>query len=122
MGRRAELAVLHDVLREATAGKGGVLLVAGDPGLGKTRLVSECRKLFMAWVGAASGRLPLWLEVRATSYASSRPYGLYQQLLAAWVGVVPEEGDEVVRAALERAIRRSSAAQPATTSSGCSRT
>ena len=105
MGRRAELAVLHDVLREATAGKGGVLLVAGDPGLGKTRLVSECRKLFMAWVGAASGRLPLWLEARATSYASSSPYGLYQQLLAAWVGVVPEEGDEVVRAALERAMK-----------------
>ena len=97
--------MLHDVLREATAGKGGVVLVAGEPGLGKTRLVSECRKLFMAWVGAASGRLPLWLEARAASYASSSPYGLYQQLLAAWVGVAPEEGEEVVRAALERAIK-----------------
>ena len=105
VGRRAELAVLHDILREATAGKGGVLQVVGEPGLGKTRLVSEYRKLFMAWVGAVSGRLPLWLEARAASYASSRPYGLYQQLLAAWVGVVPEEGDEVVRAALDRAMK-----------------
>ncbi len=105
VGRRAELAVLHDVLREATAGKGGVLMVAGEPGLGKSRLVSECRKLFMAWVGAASGRLPLWLEARAASYASSRPYGLYQQLLSAWVGVVPEEGEEVLRPALERAMK-----------------
>ena len=48
------------------------MLIAGDPGLGKTRLVYECRKLFMAWVGAASGRLPLWLEGKAASYASSR--------------------------------------------------
>ena len=46
------------------------MLIAGDPGLGKTRLVHECRKLFMAWVGAASGRLPLWLEGKAASYAS----------------------------------------------------
>jgi DNA-binding SARP family transcriptional activator len=105
MGRRTELAVLHDVLREATAGKGGVVLIAGEPGLGKTRLVHECRRLFMAWVGAASGRLPLWLEARAASYASSRPYGLYQQLLTAWVGVVPEEGEDVVRPALERAMK-----------------
>jgi class 3 adenylate cyclase/tetratricopeptide (TPR) repeat protein len=105
VGRQAELAVLHDVLRQATTGKGGVVLVAGEPGLGKTRLVSECRKLFMAWVGAASGRLPLWLEARAASYGSSSPYGLYQRLLAAWVGVTPEEGQKVAHVALERAIK-----------------
>ena len=104
-GRRTELAVLHDVLREATAGKGGVVLIAGEAGLGKTRLVHECRRLFMAWVGAASGRLPLWLEARAASYASSRPYGLYGQLLSTWVGVAPEEGEDVVASALQRAMK-----------------
>ncbi|HTW07507.1 MAG TPA: AAA family ATPase, partial [Acidimicrobiales bacterium] len=105
VGRAAELGVLREALREATVGKGGVAVVAGEPGLGKTRLVFECRKLFMAWVGAASGRLPLWLEGRAASYASSRPYGLYQQLLSAWVGVAAEEGEAVTRPALERAMR-----------------
>jgi len=59
----------------------------------------------MAWVGGASGRLPLWLEGRSASYASSNPYGLYQQLLAAWVGVAADEKSERVRAALERALR-----------------
>ena len=81
-----------------------MVLIAGEPGLGKTRLVQECRKLFVAWVGAASGRLPLWLEGRAASYAASRPYGLYQQLLSAWVGVAPEESEDVVRAGLERGL------------------
>ena len=105
VGRRAELSVFLEALREATSGKGGVVTVVGDPGLGKTRLVYECRKLFLAWVAAASGRLPLWLEGRAASYASSTPYGLYQQLLARWVGVVPEEGEELARPALEMAMK-----------------
>jgi predicted ATPase/class 3 adenylate cyclase len=105
VGRERELAFLYDVLRQATGGKGGVVLLTGEPGLGKTRLVHECRKLFVAWVGAGSGRLPLWLEGRAASYASSTPYGLYQKLVAAWLGVVPEDGEEVVRAALDRAVR-----------------
>ena len=105
VGREPELAVLEEVLKEATSGRGAVVLVAGEPGLGKTRLVSECRKRFMAWVGASAGRLPLWLEGRAASYASSRPYGLYQQLLSAWVGVAPEEGEDLARAALERAMK-----------------
>ena len=105
VGRQAELANLRDAVRDATAGKGGVVLVAGEAGLGKTRLVYECRKLFMAWVGAASGRLPLWLEGRAAPYAASTPYGLYQQLLAAWVGVAAEDAAGPKRAALERAMK-----------------
>ena len=105
VGRRSELGVVDEALREATSGKGSVVFVVGEPGLGKTRLVQECRKRFMAWVGAGTGRLPLWLEGRCASYAASTPYGLYQQLLSAWAGVVPEEGEEVARPALERAMR-----------------
>ena len=105
MGRQTELAVLDEALREATSGTGSVVFIVGEPGLGKTRLVQECRKRFMAWVGAGTGRLPLWLEGRCASYASSTPYGLYQQLLSAWVGAAPEEGEEVVRPALERAMK-----------------
>ena len=59
----------------------------------------------MAWVGARSGRLPLWLEGHGASYASSSPYGLYQQMLTAWLGVPLEEGEDVVRPALERAMK-----------------
>ncbi len=105
VGREAQLSVLRDALKDGTAGNGGVVLIVGEPGLGKTRLVQECRKLFVAWVGAASGRLPLWLEGRAASYAASNPYGLYQQLLSAWVGVAPGESEDVVRAGLESGLK-----------------
>jgi class 3 adenylate cyclase len=105
VGRRAQLTVLDAALREAIAGHGSVVLLRGDPGLGKTRLVQECRKRFLAWVGARDGRLPLWLEGRGASYASATPYGLYQQLLAGWTGVAPDQPRQVARAALERALR-----------------
>jgi tetratricopeptide (TPR) repeat protein len=58
----------------------------------------------MAWVGARDGRLPLWLEGRSASYASATPYGLYQQLLAGWTGVPPDQPRPAARAALEKAL------------------
>ena len=56
--RDAEMRVLDGALRAAVSGHGSVVLLTAEPGLGKTRLVQECRKRFIAWVGAGSGRLP----------------------------------------------------------------
>ncbi len=41
IGRRSELAVLDDALSDAAAGTGRLVLVEGDAGVGKTRLVQE---------------------------------------------------------------------------------
>jgi class 3 adenylate cyclase/tetratricopeptide (TPR) repeat protein len=104
VGRDPELRILETALRQAVDGRGSVVVLTGDAGLGKTRLVQECRKRFIAWVGAGSGRLPLWLEGRGASYASATPYGLYRQLVASWVGVAPDETAARLRPALERAL------------------
>ena len=105
VGRAAEVAALEAAFRAARDdGHGSAVLLRGEPGLGKTRLVQESRERFLAWVGARSGRLPLWLEGRGASYASATPYGLYQQLLAGWIGVAPDQPRPVVRQALERAL------------------
>ncbi len=46
VGRRAELAYLKERRLEAGASRGGLVFVAGDAGLGKSRLVDEfCRSL-----------------------------------------------------------------------------
>ncbi len=105
VGRENHMGMLRGVLQGVLAGEGASLVIAGDPGLGKTRLISECRRLFMTWVGAASGRLPLWLEGRAASYSSAAPFGLYQHVLGSWVGAAPDEPEEIVNAALGRAIK-----------------
>jgi len=102
--RDTEMRVLDGALRAAVNGHGSVVLLTAEPGLGKTRLVQECRKRFIAWVGAGSGRLPLWLEGRCASYASATPYSLYRQLVASWIGVSPDQPEVRLRPALETAL------------------
>jgi class 3 adenylate cyclase/tetratricopeptide (TPR) repeat protein len=104
VGRDAEVSALAAALERTEAGTGAVVVVVGEPGLGKTRLVQECRTRFMAWVGARSGRLPLWLEGRCASYMSMTPYGLYRHLLASWVGVAADQSADVVGPALQRGL------------------
>jgi len=55
VGRRSELQRLSARLAEAVAGRGGLALVAGEPGIGKTRLVEE-----LAERAARSGAAVLW--------------------------------------------------------------
>jgi adenylate cyclase len=105
-GRRTELRMLDIALREAVAGRGHVVVLTGEPGIGKTRLVQESRKRFIAWVGAGSARRPLWLEGRCASYASATPYGLYRQLIASWIGVALDEPPARIRAGLAAALTR----------------
>jgi adenylate cyclase len=102
--RDAEMQALDGALRAAVTGHGCVVLLTAEPGLGKTRLVQECRKRFIAWVGAGSGRLPLWLEGRCASYASAVPYSLYRQLVASWIGISPDQPAQQLRPALETAL------------------
>jgi DNA-binding SARP family transcriptional activator len=110
-GRQAEMAVVEQALRETMRGHGSFVLVTGEPGLGKTRLVEEGRKLFLARAGARAatsqpyGRLPVWLQGRGASFACATPYGLYQQLLAGWIGVAADQPPAVLQPALERALR-----------------
>jgi len=104
VGRRAELSVLATALRDLGEGRGSLVLVVGEPGLGKTRLVQECRERLMASAKPGTGGPPLWLEGRCASYAATTPYSLYQHLLAGWAGVAPDQDQTVVAPALERAL------------------
>ena len=54
VGRVAELEQLGDALADARAGRGGVVLLVGEPGIGKSRLVEEVARL--AQVDVAWGR------------------------------------------------------------------
>jgi predicted ATPase len=55
VGREHELRVLGERLERALAGSGSLVLVAGDPGIGKTRTLAE-----FALAARAGGALTLW--------------------------------------------------------------
>ncbi|MDE3087352.1 MAG: AAA family ATPase, partial [Acidobacteriota bacterium] len=67
VGRAAELQVLEAALADALEGKGGCVVVAGDAGIGKSRLVRELSAL-------AGGRGVPVVTGRAVPASSSTPF------------------------------------------------
>jgi class 3 adenylate cyclase/tetratricopeptide (TPR) repeat protein len=87
VGREHELAVAAEAVEQVRAGSGAVLLVIGDAGIGKTRLLAETRTLLEGPAGDGS----LWLEARCSSYAEALPYWPFQVLLREWLGGESEQ-------------------------------
>ena len=76
VGREAELARLDMAVNETVAGQGGLVLVSGEPGIGKTRLVEE-----VAARAAQAGALVAWGRIDEAE--GSPPYWPWVQLLRA---------------------------------------
>ncbi|HSV70948.1 MAG TPA: AAA family ATPase [Methylibium sp.] len=79
IGRDRELAVADRALAAARAGRGGALLLAGPPGIGKTRMAQQ-----IAEHAEAAGMLPLW--GRCPEEPGAPPYWPWTQLLRGCVG------------------------------------
>src|SRR5206468_12235184 len=65
VGREREIGALVDVYRRATEGHGGVALVSGEPGVGKSRLLYE-------FLAVSEGALPF--EASCVAYGRAIPY------------------------------------------------
>ncbi len=83
VGRDEEVRQLLAIVDELTNGRGQMLFLLGDAGIGKTRLLAELRQL--------AGARVTWLEGRCLSYGTELPYGPLVQMLRGWVG--SEEGE-----------------------------
>jgi ABC-type oligopeptide transport system substrate-binding subunit/class 3 adenylate cyclase len=100
VGRSRELGLGREALDALRAGRGGVLVVAGDAGIGKTRLLNELREL-------AERDGSCWLEGRCVSYGESLPYWPLRDLLRGeWIGAGAEEPELRVRVGLRRRLEQ----------------
>jgi class 3 adenylate cyclase len=89
VGRDEEVGRLLAVMRELDAGRGQVVLLSGDAGIGKTRLLGELRE--MAGVGTT------WLERHCPSYGGELLYWPFAEILRSWLGVHDGEAEIAVR-------------------------
>jgi ABC-type oligopeptide transport system substrate-binding subunit/class 3 adenylate cyclase len=104
VGRDPELDTGRAAVAGSLAGRGGILFVTGEPGIGKTRLLSELRDGFES--GPAQHGRALWLEGRCVSCGESMPYWPFRDLLRDWIGVLADEPELRVRVALRRSVDR----------------
>src|SRR5262249_9792818 len=89
VGRDDELAVLNDFLRQVANGQGRAIGVVGEPGIGKSRLLSGFHKQ-LALESAT------WVEGRCLSYGTSIPYLLVIDLLRSNCGIVETDTPEAI--------------------------
>src|SRR5262245_46479664 len=90
VGRRAEIEVFSKLVEDAEFGKGQILAMVGEPGLGKSRLVHEFTRhqLRPGW---------LVLEGASVSYGKATPYFPLIEMLHRYFQIVDGEGSENIR-------------------------
>lgn len=96
LGRDVELATLTGAVDSTATGAGGVAVIEGDRGAGKTRVVSELLR------SVTDGREAL--RAQGESFAAGLPYHAFRDAVRALLGVSAERPDEA-GAELLRAVK-----------------
>src|SRR6476646_1539470 len=90
VGRRTDIEVSSKLVEDAASGKGQVLAMVGEPGMGKSRLVHEFARhqLRPGW---------LVLEGASVSYGKATPYFPLVEMLRRYFQIADGEGSEDIR-------------------------
>src|SRR5215475_331204 len=90
VGRRREIEVFGKLMEEAGSGKGQILAMVGEPGMGKSRLVHEFARHQLR---------PGWLVVEgaSVSYGKATPYFPLIEMLRRYFQIADGEGSEGIQ-------------------------
>lgn len=100
VGRDDELVALLQRSGALSQGKGGVAVIIGEAGLGKSRLLSEWQKSAQA----AQPSALKWAHARCLSYGQRLAYHLMVDLLRSLIGARPASTDAETRVALRELV------------------
>jgi class 3 adenylate cyclase/tetratricopeptide (TPR) repeat protein len=96
-GRERELATLAATFEDVRAGRGQVVFVVGEAGIGKSRLVYEFRR--------GLGDAPhTWIEGRCASYATATAFFPLVDAVRRTVGIDDRDDEETALAKVDRAV------------------
>jgi class 3 adenylate cyclase/tetratricopeptide (TPR) repeat protein len=98
VGREPECARLAQALAGLAEGQGGIVLLQGEPGVGKSRLMAETRRQWPAGAGR-------WLEGRSLSFGRHLSYWPFIQLLKDCFEISEDDGEQQGWSKLERGLR-----------------
>src|SRR5437868_5477566 len=96
IGRDDELTEIHKAISDLECGRGSILAILGEAGLGKSRLIAETRALLPANV--------MWAEGRALSFTAGMSYWLARGIVLSLLNVKPEAAQSEVAAALQKSL------------------
>jgi len=103
VGREKEWATLQSRVGQLFNGRGGIVSVIGEAGLGKSRLVAEVRP---AAEGDSKQAKVLWLEGHTLSFGQTISYWPFQQILRTWAGITEDDDASTMWFKLEGHIRK----------------
>ena len=101
VARDRELATLLDLFREVKGGRGQVAFIAGEAGIGKSRLVLEFRRAL-----AEAREDVTWVEGRCVSFGQSIPFLPVIDQLRENFGIEEFDGEPEIIAKVEHGMRR----------------
>ncbi len=104
IGRDAQLAVMNAALSDLKQGRGRIITIIGEAGLGKSRLIAE---LFKEWEkdGLAEG----WDVAHGVPYDANRPFGLFQNFARQMFGIELDDSPDIIHHKVDNGLRSTGA-------------
>ncbi|MEX2394414.1 MAG: adenylate/guanylate cyclase domain-containing protein, partial [Actinomycetota bacterium] len=93
VGRDRDIGVLMGLWEEANAGRGQIVMISGEPGIGKSRLLLEFRR--------ALGDDVVWREAHCISYGEEIPYLPVIELVKNGFGINDSDDDGTIIAKVD---------------------
>ncbi|HEX2437076.1 MAG TPA: sigma 54-interacting transcriptional regulator [Methylomirabilota bacterium] len=98
VGRERELRLLRECFELTRAGQGQTVMIVGEPGIGKSRLLQELRRQL--------GRGATWVEGQALSFGRSMPFHPVIDMIRRVCRIDDADSEAMMYEKLERAARR----------------
>jgi class 3 adenylate cyclase/tetratricopeptide (TPR) repeat protein len=95
VGREPEMEIVGSALEDLQRGRGSILLITGEPGLGKSRLVEEA---YSRWSELHPHDDRPWDFWQCVPYDTMQPYAQYRRLIRERVGTSETDPADLVRA------------------------
>lgn len=102
IGRENEFEKLKSVLEDFKNARGGIVMIIGEAGLGKSRLIEELKAKFESDLDSETP--DPWDEIRGVPYDASVPYGLFLQQIWQTCGVTVDDTPEVLHEKVAAAV------------------